>query len=203
MRSFDSLFLVKTRIQWFLVLYSVLLEACTALPIYHQAITPSNSDTACSIHRESESGISQNTDTMEILQRTVESSLLYQLLTSTTRLASCQIWYDAAVITIKYQFQNGGWLHVKRDPRIEYTEQEAQFVFPSTGNPVEVLTDLEYRTFGSQGCGIDWQHSELQSLQENASITEAIFYGDICNCQARIRRNASGDVVGLLMRSAC
>lgn len=203
MHSSNSFFGIPARIQWLLVLYCILLEACTTFSVPFQTITSPNAYAACTVHREPESSMSQNTDTVQILQRTVESSLLYQLSMSAAELKSCLIWYDAAAITIKYQFQDGGWLHVKRDMRIEYTEQEAQFVFPSIENPIEILADLEYRTFGPQGCGIDWQHSESQSIQENASITETVFYGDVCNCQARIRRDTSGGVVGLLMRSAC
>lgn len=203
MHSSDTFFLIRVRVQWFFVLCCILLGACAALPVPFQNKISSNAHAVCEIHRGSESGISQNTSTTEVLQRMVESSLLYQQSASVAKLASCQIWYDAAVITIKYQFQDGGWLHVKRDMRIEYSEQEAQFVSPIKENPIKILTDLEYQTFGEQGCGIDWQHSESQLMQETASLTEAIFYGDTCNCQARIRRNANGDVVGLLMRSAC
>lgn len=203
MHSSDTFFFIRARVQWVLVLSFVLQEACATLPVPFQNKSSSNKYSACEIQRGSELGVPQNTDTMQALQRMVENSLLYQQSASVAKLASCQIWYDAAVIMIKYQFHDGSWLYVKRDMRIEYTEHEAQFVFLSIGNPIETLADLEHQTFGPQGCGIDWQNSESQSMQENASITETIFYGDICNCQARIRRNTNGDVVGLLMRSAC
>jgi len=203
MHSSNTFFLIRVRVQWVLALSCILLEACATLPIPFQNKISSNTHAACEIHRGSESGMPQNADTMQALQRMVESSLLYQLSASTARIASCQIRYDTAVITIKYQFQDGSWLHVKRDMRIEYTEQEAQFVSPLIGNPIKILADLEHHTFGAQGCGIDWRHSESQLMQETASLTETIFYGDICNCQARIRQNANGDVVGLLIRSTC
>ena len=203
MHSSDTFFLIRLRVIWVLALSCILLQACATLPTPLQKKVSASALVACEIPRGSESGMPQDTDTLQALQRMFESSLLYQLSASTARIASCHIRYDMGMTTIKYQFQNGNWLHVKRDMRIEYTEHEAQFVSPLKEDPTKILADLEYHTFDAQGCGIDWQHSEYQLMQETDSLTETIFYGDICNCQARIRRNANGDVVGLLMRSAC
>jgi hypothetical protein len=109
----------------------------------------------------------------------------------------------AGVITLDYSFRDGGWLHVKRDPRIEYNDQEARFELPPGANPIAILTRAEMVAFGDKGCGIDWSESEKAPAADDASAIETIFRGDVCNCQARFRSNAAGRVVGLSLRSAC
>ena len=106
-------------------------------------------------------------------------------------------------LTVEYTFSDGGWLRVTQQPRIEYFDQEVRLTSPLTEDPVAVLKRAEQAAFDQQGCGIEWQHAEKQSAEDDKSATETIYRGDLCNCQARVRTDAAGRVVGLLLRSAC
>lgn len=66
-----------------------------------------------------------------------------------------------------------------------------------------ILVRAECTAFGVNGCGINWQQTETLPVRDDTSTTETIFRGDVCNCQARIRRDNAGHVVGLALRSAC
>jgi len=111
----------------------------------------------------------------------------------------CSIEEKTGVIDLRYAFRDGGWLHAKRDPRIEYTEREVRFASPLAEDPLAVLRRAEQAAFGAAGCGIDWRLSETEA---QGAASEAVFRGDVCNCQARVRRE-DGRVVGLTLRSAC
>jgi hypothetical protein len=140
---------------------------------------------------------------MLALQRSVENSPLFSIPIAAAGIASCHVRYDSAVIELEYRFKDGGWLHVKHDARIEYTEQEARFALSSAENPVAILAGAERVAFGHNGCGIDWRQAETQPAVDDVGTTETIFHGDVCNCQARIRRDVAGRVVGLMLRSTC
>jgi hypothetical protein len=137
------------------------------------------------------------------LRRSVEKGPLYTVPAAAAGVASCHVRYDSAVIELEYRFKDGGWLHVKRDARIEYTEQEARFALSPAENPVTILAGAERAAFGPDGCGIDWRQAETQPAGDDPSATETVFRGDVCNCQARIRRDAAGRIVGLVLRSTC
>ena len=137
------------------------------------------------------------------LRRSVEMGPLYTIPAAAAGVASCRARYDSAVVELEYRFKTGGWLHVKHDARIEYTEQEARFALSPAENPVVILAGAERAAFGPNGCGIDWRQAETQPAGDDPSATETVFHGDMCNCQARIRRDAAGRIVGLLLRSAC
>jgi hypothetical protein len=137
------------------------------------------------------------------LQRAVETSPLYTIPAVTLGVAECHVRDESGVMALEYRFKDGGWLHVKRDARIEYTEQEARFTLSLAEDPVAVLSLAEQKAFGVKGCGIDWQKMETQPARDDTNATETVFRGDVCNCQARIRRDAAKHVVGLTIRSAC
>jgi hypothetical protein len=134
---------------------------------------------------------------------TVEKGPLFTVPAAAEGVASCRVRYDAAVIDLDYRFKDGDWLHVKRDARIEYTDQEARFALSPKENAEAIRAGAERAAFGPNGCGIDWRQAETQPSVDDPSTTESVFRGDVCNCQARIRRNAAGRVVGLMLRSTC
>jgi hypothetical protein len=103
---------------------------------------------------------------------------------------------------LEYLFNDDGWLRVKHDLRIEYTEQVAHVRLTSEKNPETVLTAAERHAFGQNGCGIDWQNPKTQ-LRADPKVKETLFYGDVCNCRASFRTDATGNVVELMLRSAC
>ena len=99
-------------------------------------------------------------------------------------------------------FQEGGRLHVKRDSRIEYTEQVARIHLAPKKNPETILSSARV-AFGTSGCGIDRQKADTKGAADDPNATETLYYGDVCNCRAGIRRDAAGRVVELMLRSAC
>jgi hypothetical protein len=118
-------------------------------------------------------------------------------------IAACTVSVDEGAIMLEYRFKDGGRLNVKRDARIEFTEQVAQFHFPRDKDPLTVLTEAERAAFGADGCGIDWQAPDTQEIPDDSGATRTLYYGDICNCRARISHDAAGRVVELMLRSAC
>jgi len=173
-----------------------LLAACAATP----ALT-GNAPAPCTATEGRPSA--QDLLTAQGLQRNIETSPLYTI-PAANGLASCRIRYQAdAVVVLEYQFKGGDWLHVRRDPRIEYTEQNARFTLSSTQKPEAILAGAERAAFGTAGCGIVWREPETRPDENASGITETVFHGDVCNCQAIIRRQADGRVVGLVLKSAC
>ena len=136
-------------------------------------------------------------------QHVVESSPLYAIQASAASVSGCRISYKDKIIYLEYKFQNGGWFRLTVDPRIEYANREVRLVSPLVEDPVAILKRAEYKVFGAKGCGIDWLKQETQSALDDESATETVFYGEVCNCQARIRRDAGKRVVGLILRNPC
>jgi hypothetical protein len=128
---------------------------------------------------------------------------LYAALARQSSVASCRIGNDSSAVTLEYTFRDGGWLQARRDPRIEYNNQEARFAMPPAEDPVAMLTRAEQLAFVPDGCGIDWRTPETQPSGDDPSTTETIYRGDVCNCQARVRKDTTGRVMRLLLRSAC
>lgn len=118
-------------------------------------------------------------------------------------MASCRISADAGATTVGYRFRDGASLSEKVDPRIEYREQQLRLASPPAGDAVAILTSAERAAYGADGCGIDWQRPERHVADDDGAAIEQIYRGDNCNCQARVRRNAAGQVVALALRSAC
>ena len=193
---------MKRLTTWFALCGGIWLAACSGTPASNATTTAESSPASCTVVEGKPSP--QEAATAEALQRNIETSPLYTIPASTTGLAACRVRYQPdGVIALEYQFRKGGWLHVKRDARIEYTEQNARFTLTSKEQPQAILARAERAAFGGNGCGIDWRQPETQPAEDDASITETVFRGDVCNCQARFRRDADGHVVGFMLRSAC
>jgi hypothetical protein len=142
-------------------------------------------------------------DTVETFQRSVERGPLFAASSSRSPVASCRASVDAGMASLDYQFGDGGWLRAKRNPAIEYSDVEVHFAAPPAGDPLAILTRAERAAFGDHGCGIDWKEAETSPATEPPGAVDKIYRGDACNCQARVRSDASGRVIGLILRSAC
>src|SRR6185295_16821765 len=118
------------------------------------------------------------------VQRAVETGPLFTVPASRAGVASCRVGYESGMTSLEYRFRDSGWLRVKRDPRIEYSDQEARFAVPLTENPIAVLTRAERVAFGDKGCGIDWKEVETHPAEDDRGSVEATYRGDTCNCQA-------------------
>ncbi|MCI0666813.1 MAG: hypothetical protein L0Y43_02010 [Methylococcaceae bacterium] len=146
----------------------------------------------------------QKATTAAALRRNYETSPLYTIPASAKGLAECRIHYQPdGVIALEYLFRDGDWPHVRRDASIEYTELDARFTLNSNERPEAILAHAERAVFGAEGCGMDWRQPETRPADEDPGLTEAIFRGEVCNCQARLRRNKDNPVVWFNLRSAC
>lgn len=185
------------------ILAGILLASCSAFSLGENAppLPPPLAGAAlCSA--EDATATPQEIGTMRSLRSNVESGPLYTI-PAATGVAKCRARVESGVITLEYQFRDGGWLHVKRDSGIEYTEQVAHFRLALEKNPLSILADAERVAFGDSGCGINWQQADTQAVTDDPSLTETLFYGDVCNCRASIRRDTAGRVTELMLRSAC
>lgn len=180
---------------------SIVLAACSVSPTPSQSAAPLPVLTSCTVIGGA--ATPQDAATLLALRHSVEKGPLYTIPAVAAGVASCHVRQESAVIVLEYRFKDGGWLHVKRDARIEYSEQEARFALSPAENPVTILAGAERVAFGHNGCGIDWRQAETQTAGDDPSATEAVFHGDMCNCQARVRRDAAGRIVGLMLRSTC
>ena len=140
---------------------------------------------------------------LSALQRSVEIGPLYATASAGSGVAACRIEHRSGAITLRYDFMNGGRVQGTRDARIEYSEQVARLVSPPAGSAVELLARAERMAFGVNGCGMDWRQPETRTTQAEVGATDTVFRGEVCNCQGRIRTNASGGVVELAFKSAC
>lgn len=194
MRSFERMKIVTLRPGWMPLLAAALASACSAPLAEQKSAVPAV--VACS------AGTGQQADANAVtaLRRSVEQGPLYTI-GAAAGVRECRVSAESGAITLDYAFGSGGSLRVKRDQRIEYTEQDARYTLPASEEPVSVLKRAERAAFGTQGCGIDWTRSESAPAKDGAA--ETVFRGDVCNCQARMRRDGAGHVVGLTLRSAC
>lgn len=188
----------------FLILSGIMLVACSALPLSSQNMAPLPLPLAVTDSCKVADGTptAQEAGTISALRSNVESGPLYTI-PAAAGVSACSINVGQGVITLEYRFKDGGRLHVKRDSRIEYTEQVARFHLAPERNPITILASAERVAFGASGCGIDWQKADTQTPVDDPGATETIFYGDVCNCRAGIRRDPAGHIVELMLRSAC
>jgi hypothetical protein len=110
---------------------------------------------------------------------------------------SCAMALDGSQWQLDYRFADNATLSVTRDTSIEYSDITAHVQWPAGTDPRPLLQSTERASFVPAGCGIDWQKpAEL-------SATTQIWRGDLCQCQARVQRDAAGRVVTIGLRSAC
>ena len=142
------------------------------------------------------------------LQAQIQKGPMYRTAAAHSLLIAC-IWRfpEGAALTQEYTFRNGGKLQIQRDASIEYNNQSLSLAEPPPEPPETLLKAAERATFGEHGCGIDWKRPPEQvqpsTSAEIGTASESVFRGESCNCQARVRKNAAGNVVGLMLRSAC
>jgi hypothetical protein len=138
------------------------------------------------------------------LRDSIEAGPFYTIPAAARGVADCRVRYlPGGFVKLEYRFKGDGALRVKHDAMIEYTEQSADMTLGPGDDPQAILVRAEQAAFGPDGCGIDWSQPKEQPARDNPSVKETVFRGDVCNCQARIRRDAKGQAVGLVLRSAC
>lgn len=137
-------------------------------------------------------------------QAAIEQGPLYAAVSASSPRAACELARDAdGQLTLRYRFGDGNTLRASRNPAIEYDEQSARFERPPAEDALALLARAERAAFGDGGCGIAWTPDESGALDGEPGVTETVYRGEVCNCQARVRRGAQGQLLGLLLRSAC
>jgi hypothetical protein len=178
---------------------SVLAVACSKEPVAEERPTPAR---ALDCAPPAGAAAPQNGEALADVRSAAEGSPLYGALAARSTVASCRIISQSgSEVELEYTFVDGGALTFKRDPAIEYVNQEARFGSPSDDDGIELLRRVEQASFMPDGCGVDWKAAE--PLASTAGVSENAFYGETCNCQARVRRDATGQLVQLVFRSAC
>lgn len=139
----------------------------------------------------------------EALRRSVEGGAL-QRVAALPGPATCLGQVDAeGAIHLDYRYADGSALQVRRQSRIESTDFNLRLGQPPAGPVQDILAELERTAFGATGCGIDWQRATAEPAADGSRGVDTVYRGDVCNCQARVRRDDQGRVVLLAMRSAC
>jgi hypothetical protein len=188
------------RVERLLVVSSVLVAACSTLPAANQ--TQANAPAPDCVVEGNANTASQNSQVVSTLRQAVERGPLYEI-AARSGVASCRIGQDSDAIRLEYLFRDGTTLRATRNLQIEYSDQELRLATPLGENPVPVLTRAERAAFGEKGCGINWRQPESKPAADNATVTETVYRGDTCNCQARTRTDAAGRVLTMSLRSAC
>jgi len=146
---------------------------------------------------------SQQVADADALRAATERGPLFATLKAASSTQACRVRFEPGAVEIHWRMTDGGWLRVARDSRIELYEQEARLVVPLVEEPTAWLRQAAVAAFGEGACGIDWRTSEIEQTADDRMATEQVFRGDVCNCQARLRRDATMRVIGALLRRAC
>ena len=183
--------------------------ACATPPAAQQGETPSTPAaepraTAAPAECVPEPGAAapESARVVDEARRAAEAGPLYAALAARAAVASCRVRVDSGQVTLEYAFAGGGALTFERNPTIEYSNQEVRLAGLSADNALELLRQVERSAAAPDGCGIDWADA-VPVDSGAAGVTETAYYGEACNCQARVRTDASGNVTGLVFRSAC
>ena len=182
-----------TRAGLTVVVFALFATACSPPPSSTQSSGPASPD--CSPPAQHASAIAE-------VRQSVERGPLYAI-ASQSGLATCHATVEDGAIKLEYNFRDGASLWLTRSQETEYTDQEVRLASPLTESPVAVLTRAEQAAFDAKGCGIDWRKVETTKPSDEPGTTESIYRGEVCNCQARVRSDASGRVLRLQLRSAC
>jgi hypothetical protein len=145
----------------------------------------------------------QDATSVAALRQAVETGPLYKAVAVQSAPSECRVRFEDGTTGLEYRFRDGSEVHVSRDERIEFAEHKVQLASPLREDAVALLKRAERAAYGEKGCAIDWQVAEASPRAGAGNGHEDVFYGDTCNCQARVRYDRTKGVVGLTLRSAC
>lgn len=148
------------------------------------------------------SSTAPDSKTLTELRTSAESSPLFHAARAGGAVVSCEATSQSSLLTLSFRFSGENSFTIGRDPQIEYTSQEVAFAQPLTDDASTILKRGEREAFGADGCGIDWSAARTEPSADGVS-SDRVFRGDVCQCQARIRTDKGGRVIGLLLRSTC
>jgi hypothetical protein len=137
------------------------------------------------------------------MQATVENGRFYSIPTASAGVKECTIRDDSGVLQLEYKFRNNDWLRVIGDERIEYSMQEVRYTLPSKDDAITILKHELHNWFGGVDCGIDWNNPVVTVAKDDVKAMDTVYWGEVCNCSARIRHDSGNRVIGLRISSVC
>ena len=115
---------------------------------------------------------------------------------------NCQHTVESGALRLSYTFPRSATLTAQIDPRIEFSEERADFHGLTNTEAKALLQRGEKHAFGKRGCGIAWQNPDTEESSTSRGVREEVYRGDVCNCQARIVYER-GKISAVILRSAC
>ncbi|NML16539.1 hypothetical protein [Azohydromonas caseinilytica] len=128
---------------------------------------------------------------------------LYAVALRGAPVAACSLRQEAQAIELEFRFADGSRLQARRDGAIELSEQSLRWAGARGGFDARALLRRAEQAAFSGGCGIDWAQPETAPAAGEPGAVDSVYRGETCNCQARVRHDASGRVLMLALRSAC
>lgn len=114
----------------------------------------------------------------------------------------CEMELNDSNIRLTYYFSGNAKLEARIDPTVEYSEQRLQLPGMKPKRAIALLKEGARDSFGQGGCRIDWSHPTEEGPGTVSRSREAVYRGDVCNCQGRLLYQANS-VTELVLRSAC
>jgi hypothetical protein len=151
--------------------------------------------TACSSKR-----LDREIQTLQ--QQMTEGAFYKELLLRFGKPLKCSVDVQNGTTSLIYTFRHGAHLIAKTNPKIEFSEQRMELVHIDPIKAIALLKQAELDTYRPSGCGISWASREEESSAGAVGTRETIYWGDTCNCQARLIYKENY-VVALVLRSAC
>jgi hypothetical protein len=137
------------------------------------------------------------------LEEHVEAGPFYKkMLQQRGKPQNCNVKRDGDSIALSYAFRNDAHLDAQTNATIESSQQRAEFRGLNRVKALALLKKGELDSYGKDGCGIDWNKPEDQSMEDPPGSHATVFRGDSCNCQGRIVYQGNS-VVALVLSSAC
>jgi len=145
---------------------------------------------------------SPDRETHALQQRMTAGAFYKELQTLFGKPVTCRLDVQGGRTNLTYTFRHGAQLIAQTDPKIEFSEQRVEMVHMDPTKAIALLKQAELDAYRPDGCGISWTNGEEKSPANSGGTRETVFWGETCNCQARLIYK-DDYVVILILRSAC
>lgn len=156
----------------------------------------------CISHDLANAPISIQNETRELREHVSAGPVFNEMIHRLGKPQSCDVKLDGETISLLYSFRHNAQLQARQNTSIEYSELRAQFRGLGNQQARSLLKKEEKNSFGSDGCGLNWNKPEDEATGDQPGRHSVIYRGSSCNCQARLIYQAES-VVELILSSAC